>query len=106
MWGGILATILQFKGVIGNLAVVLMGPYLLWVSYASALTFWIWQHNATPDTTAARKVRGRVTGGVLGPTADVLAAGCFNRRTGAVALLAAPTERQGRLTAELQQCRL
>ena len=46
MWGMIVATILQFKGVIGNLAIVLLGPYLVWVSYASALTLWIWQHNA------------------------------------------------------------
>lgn len=53
MWAMILTTIVQFRGVIGNLAVVLLGPYLVWVSYASALTIWIWQHN-TP--TVARKV--------------------------------------------------
>lgn len=53
MWGMIVATIIHFRGVIGNLAVVLLGPYLLWVSYASALTIWIWQHNL-PST--ARKV--------------------------------------------------
>jgi len=46
----IVATIFQFKGVIGNLAVVLLGPYLLWVSYASALTIWIWRNN-TPAVT-------------------------------------------------------
>lgn len=45
MWAMIMTTIIQFKGVIGNLAVVLLGPYLVWVTYASALTIWIWQHN-------------------------------------------------------------
>lgn len=50
MWVMIVATIFQFKGVIGNLAVVLLGPYLLWVSYASALTIWIWRNN-TPAVT-------------------------------------------------------
>lgn len=54
MWGMIAATILQFRGVLGNLAVVLLGPYLVWVSYASALTIWIWQHN-TPAA-VGRKV--------------------------------------------------
>jgi hypothetical protein len=53
MWGMIVATTVQFKGVIGNIAVVLLGPYLLWVSYASALTIWIWQHNLP---SSARKV--------------------------------------------------
>lgn len=54
MWGMIVATIMQFRGVISNLAVVLLGPYLVWVSYASALTIWIWQHNAPAAIT--RKV--------------------------------------------------
>jgi tryptophan-rich sensory protein len=58
MWVMIVATIIQFKGVIGNLAVVLLGPYLLWVSYASALTLWIWQNNL-PST--ARNVSARCT---------------------------------------------
>jgi hypothetical protein len=49
----IMTTIIQFKGVIGNLAVVLLGPYLVWVTYASALTIWIWQHN---KPVVARKV--------------------------------------------------
>jgi hypothetical protein len=45
MWAAIVATIVQFRPVIGNLALVLLGPYLLWVSYAGALTLWIWRHN-------------------------------------------------------------
>jgi tryptophan-rich sensory protein len=47
MWLAIVATIRQFRPIIGNLALLLLGPYLLWVSYASALTFWIWRHNPT-----------------------------------------------------------
>jgi hypothetical protein len=59
MWAMILTTIIQFKGVIGNWAVVLLGPYLVWVSYASALTIWIWQHN---KPTGAGKVSSQRSG--------------------------------------------
>lgn len=45
LWAGIVATIVLFRPVIGNLALVLLGPYLAWVSYASALTIWIWRNN-------------------------------------------------------------
>lgn len=52
MWGAIAATIALFSRVIGvRLALGLLGPYLVWVSYASALTIWIWRHNP-------RQVRG------------------------------------------------
>lgn len=63
MWGAIVATIIEFKPVIGNLAVLLLGPYLVWVSYASALTIWIWQHN-----TPGAKVR--LVGSLLGAARD------------------------------------
>lgn len=46
MWVAIAATIALFGRVIGApLALGLLGPYLLWVSYASALTIWIWRFN-------------------------------------------------------------
>jgi tryptophan-rich sensory protein len=45
MWLAIAATISQFRPVIGDMTVALLGPYLLWVSYATALTLWIWRHN-------------------------------------------------------------
>jgi hypothetical protein len=45
MWVAIVATIASFKPVIGPMAYLLLGPYLAWVSYASALTLWIWRHN-------------------------------------------------------------
>lgn len=45
MWLGIVATISQFRPVIGDISLALLGPYLLWVSYATALTLWIWRHN-------------------------------------------------------------
>jgi hypothetical protein len=99
MWGGILATILQFRGVIGNLAVLLLGPYLLWVSYASALTIWIWQHNSTPAT--ARKVRVRERGTGWAPaTADGLTAS-GKALTDTVALLVLSCRASRRLEAGL-----
>lgn len=45
MWGGIVATIITFQRVIGPSALALLLPYLVWVSYASALTIWIWRNN-------------------------------------------------------------
>ncbi|KIY99257.1 Translocator protein [Monoraphidium neglectum] len=45
MWGMIVATIATFYPVIGAWALGLLIPYLAWVSYASALTIWIWRNN-------------------------------------------------------------
>jgi hypothetical protein len=45
LWAAIVATIYSFQGVIGPLAYALLLPYLAWVSLATALTLWIWQHN-------------------------------------------------------------
>lgn len=44
LWGSILATILLFRRH-DRAAAVLMTPYLLWVSFASALTIAVWQRN-------------------------------------------------------------
>lgn len=55
MWCAIVANIVQFRQVIGDTAVLLLGPYLAWVTYAIALTLWIWRHNpATPGKVASR----------------------------------------------------
>eukprot|EP00775_Hariotina_reticulata_P002652 gene2652-2951_t len=45
MWAGIATTIILFRPVIGHLALVLLGPYLAWVSYATGLNLWIWRNN-------------------------------------------------------------
>lgn len=45
LWIAILATILAFRRHSGA-AALLMLPYILWVSFASALTFTIWQLNS------------------------------------------------------------
>lgn len=46
MWLAILGTIAVFSQVLGaQRAWLLLGPYLLWVTYASALTAWIWRNN-------------------------------------------------------------
>eukprot|EP00878_Enallax_costatus_P008890 GHUV01009293.1.p1 GENE.GHUV01009293.1~~GHUV01009293.1.p1 ORF type:complete len:185 (+),score=23.57 GHUV01009293.1:404-958(+) len=45
MWIGIVATISHFRPVIGDITYPLLGPYLVWVTYATALTIWIWRHN-------------------------------------------------------------
>ncbi|KAI8467735.1 MAG: translocator protein [Monoraphidium minutum] len=45
MWGLIIATIATFRPVIGNWALGLLLPYLVWVTYASALTIWLWRNN-------------------------------------------------------------
>jgi tryptophan-rich sensory protein len=45
MWVAIVATIASFRPVIGPVAYLLLVPYLAWVSYAAALTLWIWRHN-------------------------------------------------------------
>jgi benzodiazapine receptor len=41
----IIATIATFYPVIGAWALGLLLPYLVWVSYASALTIWLWRNN-------------------------------------------------------------
>lgn len=46
MWLAILGTIAVFSTALGaSTAWLLLGPYLAWVTYASALTAWIWRHN-------------------------------------------------------------
>jgi tryptophan-rich sensory protein len=47
LWGAILATIFAFARV-RRLAAWLLVPYLLWVTYASTLTFGIWRMNPHP----------------------------------------------------------
>ncbi len=44
LWGSILVTIVLFRRH-DRTAAVLMAPYLLWVSFASALTISVWQRN-------------------------------------------------------------
>jgi benzodiazapine receptor len=44
LWCLILATVMAFRR-ISALAAALLLPYLAWVSFASALTFSIWQRN-------------------------------------------------------------
>jgi benzodiazapine receptor len=44
LWCLILATVMAFRR-ISALAAALLMPYLAWVSFASALTFSIWQRN-------------------------------------------------------------
>jgi tryptophan-rich sensory protein len=44
MWITILATIVLFRRIDSN-AALLLAPYLLWVSFASALNFAVWQLN-------------------------------------------------------------
>ena len=44
LWGLIVATLVSFWRV-RLLAGVLLIPYLLWVSFASALNYFLWQHN-------------------------------------------------------------
>lgn len=43
--GFIIATIVLFYDVIGDLVLPLLLPYLAWVTYAAALTIWIWYNN-------------------------------------------------------------
>lgn len=44
LWAGIVASILLFSRVSRN-AALLLSPYLLWVSFASVLNFYIWMLN-------------------------------------------------------------
>jgi hypothetical protein len=59
MWVAIVATIRQFRPVIGDIALLLLVPYLVWVSYASALTFWIWRNNPTGTGRVSGERRAR-----------------------------------------------
>lgn len=72
MWCAIVATTVHFRPLIGNLALVLLGPYLVWVSYACALTLWIWGNNPPTSTKVGL---GRVVG----------AAACLHTRARVVA---------------------
>lgn len=46
LWGMIIATIATFYPVIGpGLTLGLLLPYLAWVTFASALTIWLWRNN-------------------------------------------------------------
>ncbi|MEM7295795.1 MAG: TspO/MBR family protein [Pseudomonadota bacterium] len=44
LWVAVAATMLSF-GAADTLAGLLIAPYLIWVSYAGALNFWIWRRN-------------------------------------------------------------
>ena len=44
LWIAILLTIIWF-GKLSNVAAWLLVPYIFWVSFASTLNFYIWQHN-------------------------------------------------------------
>jgi tryptophan-rich sensory protein len=44
LWIFILLTMIRFNKV-SRTAAVLLSPYLLWVSFASVLNFWIWLLN-------------------------------------------------------------
>ena len=44
LWGFIIATVVTFWRV-KPLAGLLLVPYLLWVAYAAALTYAVWQRN-------------------------------------------------------------
>ncbi len=44
LWVAVLGTMTSFWAA-DWVAGLLLAPYLVWVSYASALNFWIWRHN-------------------------------------------------------------
>lgn len=44
LWVGVLGTLVTFFAV-DQTAGLLIAPYLVWVSYAGALNFWIWRKN-------------------------------------------------------------
>ncbi|MEO0999335.1 MAG: TspO/MBR family protein [Pseudomonadota bacterium] len=48
MWGSILLTIGTFAAV-DLIAAILLVPYLVWVSFAGALNWWIWRNNSPED---------------------------------------------------------
>ena len=61
LWVLIAATIRAFRPVIGDAALWLLGPYLAWVTFAAALTVWIWHHNPA----LGKQVRGGEGGRLL-----------------------------------------
>lgn len=48
LWASIVATVVVFQPIDATTAYVLI-PYLLWVTFAVALNFRVWQLNATSD---------------------------------------------------------
>lgn len=44
LWAAILATIVVFRR-ISRTAALLLLPYILWVTFAAYLNYWIWVHN-------------------------------------------------------------
>jgi tryptophan-rich sensory protein len=44
LWVGVLGTLVTFFA-LDQTAGLLIAPYLVWVSYAGALNFWIWRKN-------------------------------------------------------------
>eukprot|EP00877_Chromochloris_zofingiensis_P009248 jgi/Chrzof1/4577/Cz14g18270.t1 len=54
--GFIIATIVLFYDVIGDLVLPLLLPYLAWVTYAAALTIWIWYNNPVEVCAVPAKV--------------------------------------------------
>lgn len=64
LWASILATIVLFQRV-SLAAAVLLGPYLAWVSFATALNFSIWRRNRSP---AAARERTNTTPATMSTT--------------------------------------
>ncbi|MEM6898009.1 MAG: TspO/MBR family protein [Pseudomonadota bacterium] len=52
LWLSVVATTISFA-MFDTVAALLMAPYVVWVSYAGALNWWIWRKNA-PRTALAR----------------------------------------------------
>ncbi|MEM8592685.1 MAG: TspO/MBR family protein, partial [Pseudomonadota bacterium] len=49
LWVAVVATAVSFA-LIDGVAGLLMAPYIVWVSYAGALNFWIWRNNSQGTT--------------------------------------------------------
>jgi len=54
LWLAVVATTSAFM-VVDTVAGLLMVPYVVWVSYAGALNWWIWRKNAAPVPSGALK---------------------------------------------------
>ena len=52
LWGAVLATMCSFWAT-DWVAGLLIAPYLVWVSYAGALNFWIWRKNGAAPVAAS-----------------------------------------------------